>query len=258
VPGRFDDPADDGELVGALAHLPVPTRALLVRRHVEGRSLAELGAELGVSPAAVAMRLARAKAEVRSVLDEDAWRPTRVWCSQCGRRRLLVRAGAAVSFCCPGCNAADGVGSAYDLRNPTFSALLGDVARPSAVLARAARWAARYFAGGAGTDVACTRCGRGVRLRRYTRASGGPHRDGLYAGCGTCGETVSSSLGGLALVQPAVREFRRAHPRTEARTVRAVDAHGVPALVAEYGSVLGHAAVAAVFARDTLRLLDIR
>ncbi len=99
-----------------------------------------------------------------------------------------------------------------------------------------------------------------MRLRRYERPDtphAGPHRFGLHASCTACGEAVSSSLGGLALVQPAVQTFTREHPRTEARAVRTVDFGGTPALVAEYGSVLGSETVAAVFARDTLALLTV-
>ena len=251
------------ELERALARLPEASRELLVRRHVDDRRPAELAATLGVSEDAVSMRLARARAELRRALSADAaWRPTRVWCAQCGRRRLLTRTGDAVSFRCPGCNPrADSTGSAYRLDNPVFGTLLGAVTRPTAVLARAARWSQGYFAPGAGADVACTLCARPVRLRRYERQdapTAGAHRHGLHAACPACGEVVCSSLGGLALVQPAVQRFRDEHPRTEARAVRAVDFGGAPALVAEYGSVLGSPTVAAVFARDTLALLAVR
>ena len=258
APGEDDGTGDELDL--ALARLPEPARDLLVRRHVDERPPAELAAELGISEDALSMRLARARAELRRALAADgAWRQTRVWCAQCGRRRLLTRTGDAVSFRCPGCNPhADAAGSEYRLDNPVFGALLGAVARPTAVLARAARWSQGYFAPGAGAGVACTRCALPVPLRRYERAEDGPHRHGLHASCPACGEVVSSSLGGLALVQPAVQSFRREHPRTEARAVRAVDFGGTPALVAEYGSLLGSPTVAAIFASDTLALLAVR
>jgi RNA polymerase sigma factor (sigma-70 family) len=258
APGEESSATD--ELERALARLPEPARELLVRRHVDERPPAELAAELGLSEDAVSMRLARARAELRRALAaDDAWRPTRVWCAQCGRRRLLTRSGNAVSFRCPGCNpGADAASSEYRLDNPVFGALLGAVSRPTAVLARAARWSQGYFASGAGADAECTRCARPVALRRYERPEHDAHRHGLHASCATCGEVVSSSLGGLALVQPAVERFREEHRRIEARAVLAVDFGGAPALVAEYGSVLGSPTVAAVFARDTLALLAVR
>lgn len=269
------DQDDGGELElaldGALGLLPEATRVALLRRHVDGCSLGEIGAELGVSEDAVSMRLARAKAELRRVLapelrgaGEHAWQQTRIWCGQCGSRRLLVRKPAlanVISFRCPGCNPhSEAIGSEYRLENPVFGRALGDVVRPTAVIARAAAWSERYFAGGAGRDVDCTGCGRPVKLRRYQReieAHGATLGAGLHASCMSCGEVVSTSLAGLALSQSAVRTFRRAHPRTAVRDVREVDAGGTPALVAEYGSVLSGATVAAVFARDTLALLTV-
>jgi hypothetical protein len=82
--------------------------------------------------------------------------------------------------------------------------------------------------------------------------------EGLHATCAACGEEVSASLGGLALVQPDVRRFRRDHPRTRALPVRAVaEAKGVPALVLRIEDVLGSSGVDVVFARGSLRVLDL-
>jgi hypothetical protein len=167
-----------------------------------------------------------------------------------------------VSFRCPGCvPTATGSGADYRLDNPYFARLLGAVTRPTTVLARAATWSQRYFAGGADTEVACTRCAAPVRLQRYEReavADDAPHRHGLHASCAACDETVSSSLGGLVTTLPQVRSLRRDHPRTVVRAVRAVDVGGTPAFAAEVTSVSGSARVAAFYSRGTLRLLDVR
>ncbi len=156
---------------------------------------------------------------------------------------------------------ARGAGAEYRLDNPYFARLLGAVARPTAVLARAAEWSQRYFAGGAGTEVACTRCAAPVPLRRYEREAApgdAPHRHGLHASCEACGETVSCSLGGLVTALPQLRSLRRDHARTVVRGVRAVDVGGTPAFVTEVASVRGSAGLAAFYSRQTLRLLDVR
>ena len=193
------------------------------------------------------------------------WRETRVWCTDCGRHRLLTRrepAPGAVRYRCPGCNpSANAPGAELRLANPFFAGLVGDLVRPAAIIGRVAEWSSRYYAGGAGAgEVACTRCGAGVTLRSYvregTRPSGG-HSHGLFAACEACGEQVSSSVGGLALAVPEVRRFRRDHPRTRARLERGLEHEGVPALAMRYESLRGSAGVAVVFSAETLRVLDV-
>jgi hypothetical protein len=146
-------------------------------------------------------------------------------------------------------------------RQPFFTRLLGAVTRPTAVLARAADWSQRYFAGGAGTEVTCTRCAALVPLRRYEREAApgdAAHRHGLLASCDACGEKVSSSLGGLVTTLPQVRSLRREHARTVVSTVRAVEVGGTRAFLTEVTSVGGSAGVAAFYSHQTLRLLDVR
>ena len=262
----------------ALALLPPETRDVLVRRYVHESPHAEIAARLGLSDDAVAMRLTRGKVVLRRLLEsdlraeaaahglaagaDDGWRETRVWCSECGRRKLVTRrepAPGGVAFRCPGCSPdAATLGSEFRLGNPFFSRLVGDLVRPAAIIARAHGWSRRYFAGGGGEDVACTRCGRSVRLQTYLRDDARldrPHRRGLFARCDACGESVSSSVGALALAVPEVRSFRRDHPRTRALPEREVDVAGIPALVVRHEDVLGSEGVDVVLARDTLRVL---
>jgi RNA polymerase sigma-70 factor (ECF subfamily) len=262
----------------ALALLPPETRDVLVQRYVHESPHPEMAARLGLSADAVAMRLARGKVVLRRLLEsdlraeaaahglatgwDDGWSETRVWCSECGRRKLLTRrepAPGGVAFRCPGCSPdATTVGSEFRLGNPFFSRLVGDLVRPAAIIARASGWSRRYFAGGRGAAVACTRCGRGVRLGTYLRDHSRPdrpHRRGLFARCDGCGETVSSSVGALALAVPEVRAFRRDHPRTRALPERDVEVGGTAALVVRHEDALGSAGVDVVLARDTLRVL---
>ena len=262
----------------ALALLPPATRDVLVHRYVDGLPHAEIGERLGVSTDAVSMRLSRGKVVLRRLLASElrdeaaahelpgaaggAWRETRVWCAQCGRRRLQLRREPPpgdVSFRCPGC-ARDpaGVASELPLGNPEFARLVGDVVRPTAILTRTADWTRRYFAAGAGGgEVACTRCGGDVGIHRYTRDRdvAGSQRHGLVAECRRCGETVSTSVNGLALARPDVRRFRRDHPRTSA-VVQELEVDGVPAVLVRHRDVLGSAAIDVIFAHDTLRELS--
>jgi len=168
----------------------------------------------------------------------------------------------AVSFRCPACIPDTSVPAVHlRLENPVLADVVGDLVRPTAILARARDWVRRYFAAGAGEDAACTRCGGRVRLATYVRRGGGDHGPnglGLYAECGACGEVVSSSLGGLALARPEVRRLHVDHPRTRALPPRAVEYGGAPALVVRHEDVLGSAGVDVVFARDTLGVLDVR
>jgi RNA polymerase sigma factor (sigma-70 family) len=249
----------------ALSLLPRETREALVQRYVDDAPHGEIAARLGMSEDAVSMRLARGKTALRRMLAAElgretdaAWRETRVWCGQCGRRKLAMRdrrAHDAVTFSCPDCS--PGVpGSDFPLGNPHFAELVGALVRPTAILARTGDWLQRYFGGGAGAFDVCTRCGRAVTVERYRRAES-RNPDGLYVACGGCGEQVSSSVEGLALARAEVRRFRREHPRTRLLPRRDLDFGGVPSFAVRAEDVLGRSAVDVVFAGETLRVLAV-
>ena len=267
--------AELGDLLDrALALLPPDTREVLVRRYVHESSHAEIGARLGISEDAVSMRLSRGKVVLRRLLgsqlrqeaaayglvdaSDAGWRDTRMWCLQCGRSRVCARTEPGlVAFRCPTCNGA-APGAQYRLENPFFARLVGHLLRPRAIVARTAEWSWRYFAGGADAErAACTRCGAVVPLKRHFRHGDGPHRDGLVAACGACGEEVFSSLRGLAATSPEVRDLSRRHPRTHALPERELQFAGRRAILARYEDLLGTAGVDVLFARDTLRVLEV-
>jgi RNA polymerase sigma-70 factor (ECF subfamily) len=58
-------------LADALAHLPEDNRRALVMRHCQGSSLAEISAELGRTPQAIAGLLKRGLAQLRDLLPAD-------------------------------------------------------------------------------------------------------------------------------------------------------------------------------------------
>lgn len=197
-------PIEDG--IGELLELvPPAAREVLTQRYVDERSHEEIAAALGITGDAVAMRLTRGKRALRRILAEHEWRPLGIACSQCGARRLLMRRTAsAIEFTCFAC-ARDDVLVRYPLDNPQFARLVSGLERPTAMFRRVGDWVLRYFGGGDGTTVDCTRCARPVLVRAHIRTGGIP---GLYVRCGACGEEVWSSLIGLAGALPDVRELR--------------------------------------------------
>lgn len=262
----------EGEVVElldrALAQLPPQTREVLIGRYVDDLPYAEIADRLGLSENAVSMRLSRGRASLRRVIapepadsEADAWQETRVWCTSCGRRRLLIcREPEVVAFRCPGCSRASAPSGQFRLGNPSFARLIGDLVRPASMLNRVDAWSHRYYCVGAGAEAPCTRCGRPVRLHAYHRqgaAVGKPDGRGLFARCTSCGEEVSSSLGALALAQPAGRRFRREHGRIRVLPEREVEFDGRPALVVRHERMLGSTGLDVVFARDSARVLAV-
>jgi RNA polymerase sigma factor (sigma-70 family) len=254
----------------ALALLPPATRDVLVHRYVHDSPHAEIAARLGVSEDAVAMRLSRGKLVLRAalasqlrdeatayglVVAEDGWRETRVWCSSCGDRKLqLRRDDAIVAFRCPGCGP-NSHATEVSLENRFFVDLVGDLIRPSAILARTSAWSRRYFALRA---PSCTGCGRGVQIRRYVRDDVPPgqvSRHGLFAECDACGVCVSCSAGGLALAAPDAWRFRRRHTRTRFLPLQEVERSGTRAFVVRIEDALGSAGVDVLLEHESLRLL---
>ncbi|HKB48260.1 MAG TPA: RNA polymerase sigma factor, partial [Ktedonobacterales bacterium] len=106
----------------ALALLPAETRDALLAHYLEEAPLAQIAERLGVQASAVAVRLQRGRLALRRLLttelrDELAvyspragsdagWEETRLWCTVCGRRRLLGRydvRGGELWLRCPDC-----------------------------------------------------------------------------------------------------------------------------------------------------------
>ena len=240
----------------ALALLPPATRDVFVRHYVEGSPHAEIAARYGISADAVSMRISRGRVVLRRLLaaqlgeePADGWCDTRVWCSGCGAGRLQMRRDAhAVAFRCAVCG--PGPGAVYDLGNPSFARLVGDLVRPAAILNRAAAWSSGYFGAGAG-EADCTGCGRLLRLRHHSRRAG----RGLHGDCRGCGQAVWSSVGGLAQSRPEARAFRAEHARVRTLPERDLDYRGAAATLVRLEPARGGAALDVVFERSTLRVL---
>jgi RNA polymerase sigma factor (sigma-70 family) len=255
MPGWTEDDLGRSELdeplEAALARLSGVTRDMVVRHYVDGSPHAEIAARHGVSEEAVSMRISRGRAVLRALLDpeaSDAWGDTRVWCPGCGARRLQIRrAENAVLFRCIGCSPAS---ASYDLRNPSFARLVGDLVRPAAILNRAAAWSSEYFRFGAG-EADCTHCGRSIHVRHHRDS----RRRGLHGVCRACGEQVWSSVLGLAHSRPETCAFRARHTRVRTLPERDLAYGTARATLVRLEAVRGRAALDVLFSRDTLRVL---
>ena len=264
----------------ALGALPAVSREAMRQRYLDDRSVAEIAHRTASTPDAVSMRLTRGRAHLRRTLAGDlrqeaeslgltlppahSWAHTRVHCTQCGVGTLLMRiepAPGTIAFRCPRCDPNPSTRAVeFPLANPAFARLLEGLVRPSAILRRADEWSHAYYGRGLETGhVACTQCGTRLPLQTYERhdVPSGRHRRGLYVECPACVLQVTTSVSALTLALPEGRAFRRKHPRLRAMRPREVEAHGGPALVVGYEEVGSHARLDAVFAADSLRLLEV-
>jgi RNA polymerase sigma-70 factor (ECF subfamily) len=261
----------------ALGLLPEGTRAALVGHYVDELSHAELAERLGTSADAVSMRVSRGRSRLRYLLetefaedtvaegwsrrDDAGWRSTRLTCPDCGAGTMVMRHSAAeVAFRCLTCEPA-GLSVQLPLDAPAFGALVGDVRRPSAIRSRVTDWARSYWLadGTAPVPRPCVRCGREVTPHTYDREDDSAwwSRHGWYAECDGCGQQVSSSVAGLALALPEVRDARRLESRLRLLPARDVEREGQPAKVVEVATRQGRPVVGAVFLTESLRLVHV-
>lgn len=170
----------------AMAFLPAETRDVLVQSYIEDRPHSEIGHRLRLSEGAVKARLHRGRIALRQVFAQElgdeavayglgepamrTWQETRIWCSQCGGRRMVVRFSESpgpIAFRCPACNPEpEHIALEYRLANAHFARLIGGLSRPRAILNRVYPWVHDYFSRAAEEGrCQCTNCGRPARLQ---------------------------------------------------------------------------------------------
>ena len=270
------DPLEREEVVAlldrALGLLPPATRDTLVGHYVDGLSHADLAERLGTSTDAVSMRVTRGRRRLRHLLETDladdtlaetwasresrGWRATRLVCAACGRSGVQLRHDdTEVALRCPGCDGG-ALSARLPLAAPAFASLVGGVRRPTAIQSRLAAWTSGYWTSSA---PRCVRCDRAVTPRPYAREDRGSWSSGhgWHAGCAACGEEVSSSVAGLVLSLPEVRQARRRTPGLRALPDREVEHAGSPAVVVTLGSADGTPHVSAVVLRDSLHIVRV-
>lgn len=264
----------------ALALLPLETRGALVAHYVDESPLAEIAARLGVNASAVAMRLQRGKLALRRVLatefademaafrvgdldgsggDGSVWEETPLWCSLCGRRRIMGRYNREEGewwLRCPSCCV-----DANDVLIHTHSReILGGVKGYKRAYERLWAWVTAYYTPHlAARQVPCLRCGRMLPLRQESGEvmPAVPHGKTLEHYCSDCDALCFVSLDALVLAHPLGRRFQQRNPRLRLHPREDVETGGRPAHVTTFESVSGSERLVAVSARDTFELLRI-
>ena len=247
----------------ALSRLPRDTSTALVGHYVDELSHADIAERLGTSADAVSMRVSRGRAKLRHLLETDlhleghdgaGWRATRLPCADCGRPGMEMRRDdREVAFRCRWCD--DGLSSRLDLRAPVYRALVDGVQRPSAIQSRLAAWTRTYWSS---DDPRCVRCDAPVARQRYAgddRTWATSH--GWMAACARCGEAVNSSVSGLVLSLPEVRDARRREPKLRSLPVRDVVRDGQAAKVVALGDADGTPRVGVVVLERDLRIVHV-
>jgi hypothetical protein len=141
-----------------------------------------------------------------------------------------------------------------DLANRVHARLADDDPSPKVLLLRVGAWARTYFAGGAGSVVACTACRSATRVRRYEREGERTSRHGLYVQCGRCGEVAPSAVSAMGLKLPEERALRRRYAMTHI----AAEWRDRDGVVVRYAAPAAAAAVEVVFDARTLRPVHTR
>jgi len=281
----------------ALALLPAETRSVLVDRYVDELPHAAVAARLGLSEAAAAARLYRARRALRHVLSTDlaresasfgllrdgnagmdgqgaldlAWQETRIWCPLCGQRRMqgiLDAPRGLFVLRCPACYPTTGVYSAYE-----WPDLFKGVHGYKPAFNRVMRWVNGHYPPALRKgSVPCEICGRPLPLHLrlpddvplvlngndVPLVLNGAER-GVSARCNNCGIGCSMRLSNLALYLPRAWRFWNAHPRIHMLPERRVElaAAGRSALLIGFAEVAGGARLDVALAADTYEVLDV-
>lgn len=264
----------------ALRLLPAETQDVLVQKYIEESPQADVAERLGLTEGAVEARLHRGKLALRRLLttnlSEEAasfglialgtssWQPTRIWCTRCGRGKLIGRFEEdheGMSFKCPECTP----GLRQYISHLEIPSLLADIKTYKPAFSRMMAWAYTHFMVNLGNRaVPCLICGRPIPLNLLPvrecwhgfPAHIAPART-LYGRCDRCGSWGHILLADAAICLPEGRKFLKEHPRIHAMPEREVEVEGTPAIVVTHRSLTDSAAFNVVFARDTYEIISI-
>ena len=280
IPATFDfevelERADLAHLLEqALALLPAETRTILIQKYIEDASHSAIAEQLGISENVVAVRLHRGKVALRKVLaDElqaetaafglltadDSWQETRIWCTNCGQRRLLGKLNdSEFVLRCPDCNDEPGSFHSESRRESHFD-LPFKTYRPA--LKRFSMLMDDLFQGAIRQGFAtCRLCGRSLPLQHTVAHYAPPSiraKRGLHIYCHDCESGSYETLDGLALNLAPGREFFQNHPRIRALPQREIERDGAPAIVVAFAGVAGNATFDVILQRDTYETIAI-
>lgn len=269
----------------AMGLLTPDARRVLYERYVAESPQVETALRLGLSEGAVAMKLQRGKLALRRVLSrelraeasayglvllgDDGWKETSLWCSLCGRRRLLGRWTEAQTFLslhCPKCDTSAGDHPTYSTHcnlPPPLLRYRGAGARSfKPAFERMREWYERYWSRLVDGAMPCYGCGEMVPIStdRPGNMLFRPHCSGssMYRRCTRCGSTSHSSLAATVLDSSEGRRFNREHPRVRTLPERQLEVDGRPVLLTAFESVTDGAVFEALTDRGTLRTTIVR
>ena len=258
----------------AMRLLPPDTRAVLTHRYLEERPQAQVALRLGVSEAAVEARLHRGKLMLRRLFlselrdaalafglvrsDDGGGQSTRIWCPSCGERTLVGRFTDAgrLALHCVGCRAVAHLGLARNRWTESgWPALFRGVHAFKPALNRVLGTVHAGFGDGIGGRTSrCFGCDTAPPLAVEWESRLGRWVAGAY--CPRCGQQLGAcSTEFLLLARPEGQRFWREHPRIHPLPEREIEVDGQPAILRHFQSVTGAAELAAVFHRDTFRVL---
>ena len=262
----------------AMELLPPETQSVLIKRYVEESPIAEVAAQLGTNASAVAMRLQRGKLALRRVLteqmsddfatygvqsDNEGWKQTCIWCTLCGRQRLIGRFVPSIGFIelrCPRCFPGDMV-----IYNSTasFPELLQGVRSYKAAHTRLIEWSNNYYYPALRNRVTpCIRCGQPAPTLLFTLDEApeylrGGNRHGVRIACSHCASLTQTYLECLALVLPEGQQFIHEHPRIRTLPERTIEVEGRDALVTTFESINDNAQLTVISAKNNYEVLRI-
>lgn len=266
----------------AMALLPPETREVLVRKYIEESPQLEVAERLGLSESAVEARLHRGKLALRKILTTDlkeeassyglispeteGWQETRIWCPDCGQRRLYGRLfpGEELQLDCIDCPAhggerirqvrARGAARAWGI---DLSVLLTGVKGYKAAWNRLR--AALYpttIHGVCGVTVQCPVCSGEVplKIKEYSDTD----NIDVRMDCPHCGHLDGITTAyGIAHGTPEAWKFWSEHPRSRSLPIRKIEVSGSPALATGLESITDNARIDVVLVRDTLQPIGV-
>lgn len=251
----------------ALALLPTETRDVLVARFIESLSPAEIAARMGISQSNVTLRLHRGRgalverlrgdfgAELEAL--NDVWQPTSLWCSTCGKHKLVGKLNSVrgkLYLRCPDCYAQRG-----DQFNMTdaLPQVIGGVKGYKAAFTRISRWADSYYLPGVHAGVTdCTNCGQPVYPVVWYDEDSEDYR--IDASCLPCGCMNYSTLSGVTFSRPEGQRFWREHGQIQRLPLEHRDeVDGEPAVIVTYESLENGRRLTSVFGLNSYRFLSL-
>lgn len=263
----------------AMALLPPETQAVLVERFITGSPHAETAARLGLSEAAVAVRLHRGKVALRRLLESDfreqavtyglvvpaadEWQETRIWCPFCGQRKLRGRLNRETGYACFQCPACELGAPVLQITSTDFPTLIADVKSYKSILSRQIAWLNDYYRQAmAGQLVQCPQCHAvaetPVQVGLGTIGRSEPHlRHGIRMYCTACDEHGGNPLTHLVLDLPETQRFWKQHPRMRILPEQEVEVNGRSAYLSAFESVTHAARLDILSDAETLAVLGI-